>query len=185
MGFLTMDMADRMSELLVEDPPMPAIVDFPTVVKEALAQFGSLFANEPEREHFAEYLTGLLVAGKKNISGINRQFAVTTDQSCLNCWITTDGFWDGKQHLGMGGCQLTDGLGQTRHMYLVFLAHSVLMRQLRQGRASAWARERLTTLGQACLAVLKETLSDTISWVVDRTNEGWKCERIKAQLALP
>jgi hypothetical protein len=422
-----MNIAGRMSEILVEDPPMPAIVDFPTVVKEALDQFGRLFQNEPEREHFAEYLTGLLVADKKNVSGINRQFAITTDQSCLNRWITTDGFWDaqqlnearlawlqkdpsttyssqgvipidntlidhdgkliedvgwfwdhaeqrhkiahdylivnyvctsgkhyplefrrfvkrqrcveetkdfcdhnvlfrelvdwvvhhaipgdftfdsyfthaanlnhihaqerayvgdlkfnrkivfegqilkaevlakqiapqdrklltigedrqwyftkriripdvdhpirivilwasrkdiearkilvtnrtfwevtrilrvyrrrwrgtecfhrdGKQHLGMGDCQLRDGLGQTRHMYMVFLAHSVLMRQLRQGRASAWALERLTTIGQACLAVLKETLSDTISWVVDRTNEGWNCERIKAQLALP
>lgn len=40
---------------------MPAIVDFPTIVKEALDEFGHLFANEPERIHFAEYLTGLLV----------------------------------------------------------------------------------------------------------------------------
>jgi len=406
---------------------MPAIVDFPTVVKEALAEFGPLFKNEPEREHFGEYLTGLLVAEKKNVCGINRQFAVTTDQSCLSRWITTDNLWDaealnearlawlqkepstrysahgvipidntlidhdgkliedagwfwdhaeqrhkiahdylivnyvctcgkhyplqfrrfvkrqtcqaedrefrdhnvlfrelidwvlqrdipgdfafdsyfthaanlnhihgygrayvgdlksnrkivfqgrtvkaeelarhigsddrklvmigqdrqwyftkriripqvdhpvrivilwrkktdrkarkilvtnrtfweltrilrvyrrrwrgtecfhrdGKQHLGMGDCQLRDGLGQTRHMVMVFLAHSVLMRQLRQSRASEWAISRLTTIGQACLAVLKETLGDTISWVVDRIDEGWNCERIKAQLALP
>ena len=76
---------------------MPAIVEFPTLVKEALVQFGRLFQNEPEREHFAEYLTGLLVADKKNVSGINRQFAVTTDQSCLNRWITTDGLWDAQK----------------------------------------------------------------------------------------
>ncbi len=37
---------------------MPAIIEFPNVVKEALAKFGHLFANEPERVHFAEYLTG-------------------------------------------------------------------------------------------------------------------------------
>ena len=427
MVLLTINIADRMSKFMVEDPPMPAIVDFPTVVKEALVQFGPLFQNEPERQHFAEYLTGLLVADKKNVCGINRQFAVTTDQSCLNRWITTDDLWDaeklnearlawlqknpatcysaqgvipidntlidhdgkliedagwfwdhaeqrnkiahdylivnyvctsgkhyplefrrfikreacvekkvefrdhnvqfrelvdwviereipgdftfdsyfthaanlnhihaherayvgdlkfnrkivfqgkllkaeelarqigpddrklvtigedrqwyftksinipdvdhpvrivilwagkndtearkilvsnrtfwdvtrilrvyrrrwrgtecfhrdGKQHLGMGDCQLRDGLGQTRHMYMVFLAHSVLMRQLRQSRAREWALERLTTIGQACRTVLKETLSDTISWVVDRIHEGWNYERIKVQLALP
>ena len=405
---------------------MPAIVEFPTVVTEALAEFGDLFANEPERVHFAEYLTGLFVAEKKNVSAINRQFAKTTDQSCLNRWLTEvdwdvdelnrrrlewlqrdpatrysaqgvialdnvlvnhDGkliedvgyFWDhaekrykiahdylianyvctsgkhyplefdrflkrdlcqlkgdrfvdhnqlfrqlvdwvvdsnipgdftfdswfthaanlnhihgrgrgyvgdlkfnrkvifhgeaikaealaaqikaedrklieingkkqwyftksiridgvdhrvrivilwdrrngtkackilianrtqweisrilrvyrhrwrgtecfhrdGKQHLGMGDCQLRKGRGQTRHMYMVFLAHSVMMRQLRQGRARAWALERLTTIGQACRAVLRQTLDQTISWVVERVqDDGWNCRRIKVQLAL-
>jgi hypothetical protein len=28
------------------------------------------------------------VAERKNVSGINRAFAVTTDQSCLNRWLT-------------------------------------------------------------------------------------------------
>jgi hypothetical protein len=67
---------------------MPAIVDFPTVVKEALALFGDLFDTEPARRHFAEYLTGLIVAENKTVSGINRAFALTTDQSCLNRWLT-------------------------------------------------------------------------------------------------
>jgi DDE superfamily endonuclease len=67
---------------------MPAIVAFPPVVQEAVAQFGAVFANEPERVHLAQYLTGLLVAQKKNVSGINREFAVTTDQSGLNRWLT-------------------------------------------------------------------------------------------------
>src|SRR3989304_4693620 len=67
---------------------MPGIIAFPTVVEKAREEFGSVFANEPERRHFAEYLTGLLVAERKNVSGINAEFAVTTDQSCLNRWIT-------------------------------------------------------------------------------------------------
>jgi len=67
---------------------MPAIIEFPTLVQHAVEQFGALFANAPERRHFAEYLTGLLVAEKKNVSGINAEFAETTDQSCLNRWIT-------------------------------------------------------------------------------------------------
>jgi hypothetical protein len=406
---------------------MPAIVEFPTVVQEARAVLGHVFANEPERIHFAEYLTGLLVAARKNVSAINREFTNTTDQSCLNRWLTevdwdvdrlnrlrlewlqkdpstrysqqgvipldnvlvdhsgkliedagyfwdhadqrykiahdylivnyvaTSGkhyplefrrfvkredcqkrsipfrdhnelfrdlvdwvvkenipgdfsfdcwftnadnlnhihrlgrgyvgdlkfnrkvvfrgetikaeemaarigpedrkpveiggggqwyftksirianvdhpvrililwsergagkahkilvcnrtYWevgriirvyrrrwrgtecfhrDGKQHLGMGDCQLRDGQGQTRHLYMVFLAHSVLMRQLRQGRASEWALERLTTIGQACLAVLRETVSQTLSWAIQRVElDHWSCERVKAHLALP
>ena len=67
---------------------MPAIVDFPTVVQEALVIFGDLFDTEPARRHFAEYLTGLIVAENKTVSGINREFALTTDQSCLNRWLT-------------------------------------------------------------------------------------------------
>ena len=67
---------------------MPSVVDFPTIVKDALDQFGDLFANEPERVHFAEYLTGLFIAEHKNVSAINRQFVQTTDQSCLNRWLT-------------------------------------------------------------------------------------------------
>lgn len=405
---------------------MPAIVDFPEVVKEAMAAFGHIFANEPERVHFAEYLTGLMVAGRKNVSAINREFVDTTDPSCLNRWLTEvdwdvarlnrlrldwlqkdpatrysaqgvvpidnvlidhDGkliedagyFWDhaeqrykvahdylivnyvcasgkhyplefrrfvkreecaqrqivfrdhnalfrelvdwvekeeipgdftfdswfthaanlnhihacqrgyvgdlksnrkivfrgqtikaeelaaqiapetrkpvqigedrqwyftksiripdvdhpvrivilwahrndakarkilvtnrthwevsrivrvyrcrwrgtecfhrdGKQHLGMGDCQLRSGRGQTRHLYMVFLAHSVLMRQLQQGRARAWALERLTTIGQACLAVLRQTLSQTLTWAIDRVqSDGWSREQVKTHLAL-
>jgi hypothetical protein len=67
---------------------MPAIIEFPTLVQDAVEQFGAVFANEPERRHFAESLTGLLVAEKKTVSGINAEFAQTTDQSCLNRWIT-------------------------------------------------------------------------------------------------
>lgn len=425
---------------------MPGIIEFPTIVQQAVEQFGAVFANEPERRHFAEYLTGLLVAEKKNVSGINAEFAQTTDQSCLNRWITEVGwavkelnrqrlawlqrdpatryapsgiipidntlvdhsgkriedvgyFWDhaeqrhkiahdylivnyvcpsgkhyalefrrfrkredceakraeleappggyaaasdeekqqatfrthtelcnelvdgvvaekipgtftfdsyfthapvlnhiqghgrayvgdlkfnrkvwfrgveqrademaaqigpelrkkitigartpwyftcslwlpqvnhkvrivilwdhwngkepvkilitnqthwkvtrvlrgyrerwtgtetlhrdGKQHLGLGDCQLRSGEGQTRHFYLVLLVHNLLVAELRQGRVCAWAQERLTTIGQACRAVLRETLGKTITWAIERaTLDGWQPEKIKAHLAL-
>ena len=71
---------------------MPPTVDFPTIVQ-ALELFGDVFDNEPARRHFAEYLTGLMVAERKNVSAINRQFAVTTDQSCLNRWLV-EASWD-------------------------------------------------------------------------------------------
>jgi hypothetical protein len=401
---------------------MPAIVDFPTVVQEALVIFGELFDTEPARRHFAEYLTGLIVAENKTVSGINREFALTTDQSCLNRWLTevewdvtalndrrlawlqqapqtrysgrgviaidntlvthegkliedVGWFWDhaderhviahdyiisnyvcpsrahypiewrrfkkrdtcpaqefkdhtelcieliedalqrgipgaftfdsyftsakvlnhlqsqqaayvgdlklnrkvvyagreqklqdvarqipwaakkpvrvgsrrywyfskqmripdvghpvrivlfwrerddqdaskalvsnrlgwevirivlvyrhrwtgtetfhrdGKQQLGLGDCQVRSGEGQTRHVYLVSAAYSLLMRSLQQSRAQDWARRTLTTIGEACRAVKAETLERMIDWVVDKlTVDHWSITDIKAVL---
>src|SRR5579872_5127562 len=75
---------------------MPRIVEYPTVVQQAMEVFGDLFANEPERQHFAEYLTGLMIAERKTVSGINREFVDATDPSCLNRWLT-EGEWDVKR----------------------------------------------------------------------------------------
>lgn len=284
---------------------MPGIVQYPQVVQDAVNIFHDLFVCEPERRHFAEYLTGLMVAERKTVLGINREFAETTDQSCLNkfltevkwnetelnerrlewhqkdsntrysdrgvipidnvlidhegkfikdvgwfwdhaedrykiahdylivnyvctsgkhyplefrcfkkrgqceatqekfvdhtdlfCelvdWVTNRVAWevcrilqvyrhrwtgtetfhrDGKQELGMGDCQLRDGQGQTRHMYLVMLAYSLLMNQLRQDRAKEWALCRLTTIGEACRAMLRETLRTTLAWTIEQVTE--------------
>jgi hypothetical protein len=51
-----------------EGVPMVTIVDFSMIVKEALDVFGDLLANESARQHFAENLTGLMVAERKNVS---------------------------------------------------------------------------------------------------------------------
>jgi hypothetical protein len=84
-------------------------------------------------------------------------------------WTGTETFHrDGKQELGMGDCQLRSGQGQTRHMYLVMLAYSLLMRQLKQPTAKEWAIERLTTIGQACRAVAIETLRTTLAWAMEQ-----------------
>jgi hypothetical protein len=72
---------------------MPAIGDLPTIVQEALAVFGNVCDTEAARRHFAEYLTGLMVAEKKTVSGINREFVVPTDPSCLNRWLN-EVAWD-------------------------------------------------------------------------------------------
>ncbi len=58
-----------------------------------MATYGDLFHNECQRRHFAEYLTGLMVAERKTVLGINHEFAVTTDQSCLNRYLT-EAEWD-------------------------------------------------------------------------------------------
>ena len=101
-------------------------------------------------------------------------------------WTGTETFHrDGKQYLGMGDCQLRKGESQTRHMYLVMLAHSLLVAQMQQGRVSDWAHSVLTTIGEACRAVLRETMGKTITWAIEQaTEEGWTSEQIKAHLAL-
>ena len=101
-------------------------------------------------------------------------------------WTGTETFHrDGKQELGMGDCQLRDGQGQTRHMYLVMLAYSLLMIQLRESRAKAWALQRLTTIGEACREVMRETLRKTLAWAIDQVTEKLQNKGdVMAQLGL-
>jgi DDE superfamily endonuclease len=101
-------------------------------------------------------------------------------------WTGTETFHrDGKQQLGMGDCQLRDGQSQTRHMHLVMVAYSLLMRQLRQGRAYEWAYQKLMTIGEACRAMLRETLRTTLTWAMKHVNdEDWGMDRVLAHLKL-
>jgi len=103
-----------------------------------------------------------------------------------NRWTGTETFHrDGKQELGMGACQLRSGQGQTRHMYLVMLAYTFLMRELRSRRANEWAHQRLTTIGQACRAAANETLSATLRWAIHQITElSQKPTHVIAQLGL-
>jgi hypothetical protein len=92
---------------------------------------------------------------------------------------------DGKQHLGMGDCQVRKGEGQTRHMHLVMLSHGLAVAEMRQGRAREWARSTLTTVGEACRAMLRETLGKALEWALERvTVDGWEVPRVKTALSL-
>jgi hypothetical protein len=85
----------------------------------------------------------------------------------------------------MGDCQLRNGQGQTRHMYLVMLAYSLLVRQRRQDRAREWALCRLKTVGEACRAMLNETLRATLTWVVQQVRDYEKdANHVLARLRL-
>jgi len=101
-------------------------------------------------------------------------------------WTGTETFHrDGKQQLGLGDCQLRTREGQTRHMYRVMLAYSLLMRQLRQGHAYEWAYQKLTTIGEACRAILRETLRTTLRWAIERVQVfAWDKDRVVAHLGL-
>jgi hypothetical protein len=101
-------------------------------------------------------------------------------------WTGTETFHrDGKQQLGMGDCQLRTREGQTRHLYLVMLAYSLLMRQLRQGHAYEWAYRKLTTIGEACRAIGRETLRTMLQWAMERVEVfAWDKEQVVAHLGL-
>jgi hypothetical protein len=99
-------------------------------------------------------------------------------------WTGTETFHrDGKQQLGRGDGQGRSGEGQTRHVYLVSPAYSLLRRSLPQVRPQDWARRTLTTIGEACRAVKAETLERVIDWIVEKlTAEHGTVPEIKAVL---
>ncbi len=66
---------------------------------------------------------------------------------------------------------MRSGEGQTRHVYLVSVASSLLMRSLQQDRPHAWARRTLSTLGEACRAVKGELLANLVDWIADRLHD--------------
>jgi len=100
-------------------------------------------------------------------------------------WTGTETFHrDGKQQLGMGECQLRNGVGQTRHMHLVVLVYTALMRQLKHDRAIDWAHKHLTTIGESCRTIARETLGKTLVWAIEQAQQGMSVTEIKRQLAL-
>lgn len=101
-------------------------------------------------------------------------------------WQGTECFHrDGKQELGMGDCQLRKGHGHDRHMYMVFLAYSLIIRQMENARPREWALERLTTVGQACRAIICESIVNLVDWVAQRAKEdNWDSRKIRERLAL-
>jgi hypothetical protein len=90
-----------------------------------------------------------------------------TETQCFN-----NTYRDGKQELGLKDCQLRNGTGQTRHTYCVFLAYSLLVWQLDKTGVSGWASVRLSTIGESCRALLKESIRSLIGWIVGQMERG-------------
>jgi hypothetical protein len=83
-------------------------------------------------------------------------------------WTGTETFHrDGKQLLGMGDCQLRNGLGQTRHMYLVFAAYSFLMVQINKDCCVEKAKKpMLMTIGDGCRSITREVFRTMLDWTI-------------------
>jgi hypothetical protein len=101
-------------------------------------------------------------------------------------WTGTETFHrDAKQQLGLGDCQLRKGEGHTRHVYLVFLAYSLLLPQVQGERARGWATALASTVGEACRGIFRDTLGKTIRWALDKAlSHAWSADQICSRLAL-
>jgi hypothetical protein len=101
-------------------------------------------------------------------------------------WTGTETYHrDGKQNLGMGDCQLRSSNGQTRHMYMVMLAYSLLMRQLKHTHSGAWTLHTLMTIGDSCRAIMREVLRLTLLWAIQQvTTHHWEISRVFSELNL-
>jgi len=65
------------------------IISPPSIVQDALNEFlAPLFENTPQRKHLANYLTGLMIAENKTITGMTQEMPNASDQSCLNRFLT-------------------------------------------------------------------------------------------------
>jgi hypothetical protein len=63
---------------------MPVVTP-PTVVQNAMDAFiAKFFINQPQRDHVANYVTGLMICPNKTVTGMTSEKPNASDQSCLN-----------------------------------------------------------------------------------------------------
>jgi len=74
---------------------MLPISGYPSVVDGFLHRLAGVFS-KPQLEHFAQYLTGLIVCDNRTVTGINSCFIGRNDQSALNRWLT-DADWSEEE----------------------------------------------------------------------------------------
>ena len=100
-------------------------------------------------------------------------------------WSGTETYHrDGKQHLGVGDGQLRDGVGQPRHMDLVMVVYTPLMRQMKPDRARDGAHTPLMTIGESWRAIARDTLAKTLAWAVQQAQHGLSLPDNQHRLAL-
>jgi len=59
-----------------------------------------------------------------------------------------------------------------------------VMRQLKHDRALDWAHTRLTTIGESCRSIARETLGKTLAWAVEQAQHGMSLPDIQQRLTL-
>jgi hypothetical protein len=65
------------------------IIRPPKLVQETLDNIlAPLFKNTPQRNHLANYTTGLMISANKTVAGMTNEMPNASDQSCLNRFLT-------------------------------------------------------------------------------------------------
>lgn len=61
------------------------MIKLPSVVQNATGELiGKFFTNQPQRDHAANDLTGLMISLNKTVAGMTGKQPNASDQSCLN-----------------------------------------------------------------------------------------------------
>ena len=79
-------------------------------------------------------------------------------------WPIETFYRDGKQHLGLEDCQLRSAKGIERHLYLVFLAYSLLILDIKR-TALGRCISSLKTIGDGCRKACCDLIRSLIIWV--------------------
>ena len=66
------------------------IVDYPKIVTASLKHFGPAFQTAAQRQHFCQYVTGLIAGDKGTVRAISNLFLDRPDQSVLNKFVTQE-----------------------------------------------------------------------------------------------
>lgn len=66
------------------------IVEYPKIVTTSLKHFGPAFQTAAQRQHFCQYVTGLMAGDKGTVRAISNLFLGRPDQSVLNKFVTQE-----------------------------------------------------------------------------------------------
>jgi hypothetical protein len=66
------------------------IVEYPKIVTASLKHFGPAFQTAAQRQHYCQYVTGLIAGDKGTVQAINNLFLGKQDQSVLNKFMTQE-----------------------------------------------------------------------------------------------
>lgn len=66
------------------------IVEYPQIVTASLKHFGPVFRTAAQRQHFCQYVTGLIAGDKGTVQAISNLFLNKPDQSVLNKFVTQE-----------------------------------------------------------------------------------------------
>jgi SRSO17 transposase len=80
-------------------------------------------------------------------------------------WSIDAFYRDAKQHLGLEAYQLRNGKGIKRHWYLVFLAYTFLMLNVKNSRLLRRIKANISTIGESSRTLADEVTMSLILWV--------------------
>ncbi len=165
------------------------IATYPSIIVNNLKHSKEFFS-KPQLEHFAQYLTGLIVSYNRTVQGINDNFVFYKDQSNLNRFLTEAEafnffYEDSKQNLGLEDYEMRKLRGITRHWYLVFLAYTLLQLGAFDRTLRRWLKANVDTIGEKCRFTATEIVKAFILFVLRMNELKYDVEEIMTLLYLP